>query len=239
MFGSPIHTNRINPTPPPSRTPYHVNTITKETIGIKSIDRKIDCKLIFVSFLWNGQCIFYTISHFTTKYTLCFTFIIFQRLETYFGYFIIITITTYYIATAIERPANNVSLIVCFKKNNFEIAFIENFYHDSSQCLHILMILLIYFTVIYKFLTVYHYIAIYQLHKNMVFLLYHNKYNTYKIYIKYIIVLKNYLKITQVSMYYYYITSKATNNHVLWYSRYVCILIYFLKFFKYHGFFAC
>ena len=84
------------------------------------MDRKIDCKLYFFNFLWNGQCSFYTILVFNTKHTLYFTFIIFQRHQTYYGYFIIITITTYYIATAIERPANNVSLIVCLKKNNFE-----------------------------------------------------------------------------------------------------------------------
>ena len=169
-----------------------------------------------------------------------FTFNIFQRHETYYGYLFIIAVTTRNIATTIAGLANNVTLIVCFKKNNFEIGikcvFIKNFYHYSSQYLYILMILLIYFTVIYKFLLVYHYIPIYQLYKNMVLLFFHNKYNTYKIYIKYIMVSKNYSKITQISMYYYYIISKTANNHILCHSRYVCILIYFLKFFKYHGF---
>ena len=174
---------------------------------------------------------------FGTKYTLYFSFIVFQIHSRYYGYLIIIIITTHSIATAMARPPTDATLIVCLK-NNFEYDikcdFFENFYYYSPQCLYILMILLIYFVVVYKFLLVYYHIQVYQLYKNMALLLYHNKYNICKIDIKCIIVSKNFSKITQISMYYYCIASKTINNYILWYTRYVCMLIYFFNFLKAH-----
>ena len=89
------------------------------------MDRKMNCKLHFPHF--------YAILFFDTKHTLYFTFIIFQKHEAYYGYFMSITVTTYDIATAIAGCVKDVPLVlvVRFEKNNFEIdikcGIFENF----------------------------------------------------------------------------------------------------------------
>ena len=172
---------------------------------------------------------------FWTEMQIHFLFYFFQICLRFDGYLFIITIITYGITTAIARPPIIIVLIDSSKKIFFRLCqkmtIWMHFLSHHIEYLIVLLLIFILFMDMYKFFLYYHCIYNYELYENMKLLYIAVMYNSYK---KIGIVcgivarlIKNHINV----VFHYETTSITNHNNIILTNRYVCMFIYFLKFF--------
>ena len=228
IISNPIQSNTYYLHAPHSGATYSLSNYFNN-INVKEISTQKYFFYIFFNGKKNPSGLF------CIKMKVLFLFCFFQICLKVDGYLFVIVIITYTIVTTIGRPAVFMASTYYSNKNFFHLrqkwVIFRFFLMCIFEYLIVLLVFLIWFMDIYKFLLFYCYTCIYELYQNIEALYIFRLYNSYKNISKIYNIGSKFCKKYTNSNFMYSNTSIESNNNILLTSKYAYILLYFLNFF--------